>query len=347
MEYLKQLLRSESFKKITLLVVVGLALFLMKDMIDLILLTFLFSYLFYNIQNYIFNLVKKVIYIERNIITVGVYIIFLLALFLVFYKYIPVIIKQLISIYYQIIDFNFKSISDIFGGKIGSLINGFDIHGYVKSGGGYLFKTITDIGKWSINLFLALILSLFFILEKDKITKFAESFKTSKISGLYTYMYYFGHSFLNSFGKVMQAQITIAFVNSTLSIIMLSILGFPQILGLGVMIFVCGLVPVAGVIVSLIPLCIIAFTIGGFTKVLWILVMIAILHALESYILNPKLMSAKTKLPIFITFVVLIVSEHFMGVWGLLIGIPLFVFLLDILDIKIPTSTKSIKIRRG
>lgn len=347
MEYLKQLLKSESFKKITLLVVIGLALFLMKDMIDLILLTFLFSYLFYNIQNYIFNLAKKVIYIERNIITVGVYIIFLLALFLVFYKYIPVIIKQLISIYYQIIDFNFKSISDIFGGKIGSLISGFDIHGYVKSGGGYLFKTITDIGKWSINLFLALILSLFFILEKDKITKFAESFKDSKISGLYTYMYYFGHSFLNSFGKVMQAQITIAFVNSTLSIIMLSILGFPQILGLGVMIFVCGLVPVAGVIVSLIPLCIIAFTIGGFTKVLWILVMIAILHALESYILNPKLMSAKTKLPIFITFVVLIVSEHFMGVWGLLIGIPLFVFLLDILGIKIPTSTKSIKIRKG
>lgn len=49
--------------------------------------------------------------------------------------------------------------------------------------------------------------------------------------------------------------------------------------------------------------------------------------------LNPKLMSAKTELPIFFTFTVLIFSEHFFGIWGLIIGIPIFVFLLDILDV--------------
>jgi predicted PurR-regulated permease PerM len=44
-------------------------------------------------------------------------------------------------------------------------------------------------------------------------------------------------------------------------------------------------------------------------------------------------MSAKTELPIFFTFTVLIFSEHFFGIWGLIIGIPIFVFLLDILDV--------------
>lgn len=29
----------------------------------------------------------------------------------------------------------------------------------------------------------------------------------------------------------------------------------------------------------------------------------------------------------------LIFSEHFFGIWGLIIGIPIFVFLLDILDV--------------
>jgi len=58
-----------------------------------------------------------------------------------------------------------------------------------------------------------------------------------------------------------------------------------------------------------------------------------VLHAIEAYFLNPKLMSAKTDLPIFYTFMVILFSEHFLGVWGLIIGIPLFMFLLDILGV--------------
>jgi len=58
-----------------------------------------------------------------------------------------------------------------------------------------------------------------------------------------------------------------------------------------------------------------------------------IIHAIEAYILNPKLMSSKTDLPVFYTFIVLIFSQQFFGVWGLIIGIPVFVFLLDVLDV--------------
>ena len=60
---------------------------------------------------------------------------------------------------------------------------------------------------------------------------------------------------------------------------------------------------------------------------------IAIIHAGEAYVLNPKLMSSKTDLPVFYTFVVLIFSQQFFGVWGLIIGIPVFVFLLDVLEV--------------
>src|SRR5699024_10432267 len=104
-------------------------------------------------------------------------------------------------------------------------------------------------------------------------------------------------------------------------------------IGLGIMVFFLGLIPVAGVIISLIPLCSIAYNLGGFTYVLYIFIMITVIHALESYILNPKLMSAKTNVPVFYTFIVLIFSEHFFGIWGLIIGIPIFMFLLDMLDV--------------
>lgn len=72
------------------------------------------------------------------------------------------------------------------------------------------------------------------------------------------------------------------------------------------MVFFLGLVPVAGVVLSLIPLSIIAYSIGGIAYIVSLVLVIMIVHAIEAYFLNPKLMSAKTELPIFFTFIVLI-----------------------------------------
>jgi predicted PurR-regulated permease PerM len=211
-----------------------------------------------------------------------------------------------------------------------SLLGDVNIEGYVKQSLDFVLK----ISNWGLNMLLALILSLFFLLEKTKVTQFTAKFKTSKLAWFFDEIEFFGKKFVHTFGKVIEAQFLIALTNCILSTIMLWIMGFPQLFGLALMIFVLGLIPVAGVIISLIPLCAIAFSIGGFMKVIYVLVMVIVLHSLEAYLLNPKLMASKTNLPMFYTFIVLIFSEHFFGVWGLIVGIPTFVFLLDILDVK-------------
>ena len=71
--------------------------------------------------------------------------------------------------------------------------------------------------------------------------------------------------------------------------------------------------------------------------VIYIFIMIMIIHAVEAYVLNPKFMASKTELPIFYTFLVLLVAEHFWGTWGLIVGVPIFTFFLDVLGIK-PTK---------
>jgi predicted PurR-regulated permease PerM len=91
---------------------------------------------------------------------------------------------------------------------------------------------------------------------------------------------------------------------------------------------------VAGVVISLIPLCAIAFMIGGFKKIIAVLIMIAVVHALEAYVLNPKLLSHRVRLPVCFVFIILLVAEHYMNVWGLLIGVPLFIFLMTLFDVK-------------
>jgi len=195
----------------------------------------------------------------------------------------------------------------------------------------YIFNTVTNL----INVLISLILSVSFVLGKKHIVAFTDKFKTSKISSTYKEIAYFGDKFLNTFGKVIETQIVISFINATISTIALWIMGFPNVLGLGIMVLLFGFIPVAGVIISLGPLSIIAFSIGGVPHVIYVLILVAVIHALESYILNPKLMSSKTKIPVFYTFIILILSEHFMGTWGLIIGIPIFVFILDVLEVNI------------
>lgn len=343
MTTIKSIFTKQMPRRILILLAFGVGIYLLRGMANMFLLTFIFAYLGYTAQDFVFRRAKNlnsrllkaiIIIVYLAIVTLAVY---------VLYLYIPKIISEVNTIIQQAIIFLNGTYENDTLNYILSLLKEFKISTYITNNYEGLIKSITNIGKWGIEIFMALILSLFFILEKNRIVKFTSNFQNSKIKIVYDEMAFFGRKFLQSFGKVIQTQITISFVNTILSMIMLYVLDFPQVLGLGAMIFVLGLVPVAGVIISLIPLSIIAFTIGGFKMIVYVLILIAILHALESYILNPKLMSQKTKLPVFYTFVVLIVSEYMLGIWGLIIGIPIFIFILDVLEVKNPDVSVSEK----
>jgi predicted PurR-regulated permease PerM len=334
MTTIKSIFAKQLPRRLLILLAFAAVIYLLRGMVNMFLLTFIFSYLGYTASNYFFSKTKIVNSKLLKAIIITIYLGILAVGTSILYKYIPVIISELKSIIFQATVFLNSTYENDALNYIISLIKDFKITTYIGDNVDTLLKSITNIGKWGFDIFIAIILSLFFILEKTKISKFTSGFKYSKIGVIYEELSFFGNKFLQSFGKVIQTQITISFINCILSMILLSILKFPQILGLGFMIFVLGLVPVAGVIISLIPLTIIAFNIGGFKMIIYILILIAILHALESYILNPKLMSQKTKLPVFYTFVVLIVSENLLGIWGLIIGIPIFIFILDVLEVK-------------
>ena len=152
---------------------------------------------------------------------------------------------------------------------------------------------------------------------------------------------YFALKFINTFGVVMEAQIFIAVVNTVITTITLLFMKMPNIPSLAIMVFLLSLIPVAGAIISLIPLTIIGYTVGGWQDVITILIMIAAIHVLEAYVLNPKFMSSRTQLPVFFTFVVLLVAERLFGTWGLIVGIPIFSFFLDVLGGKKIAGTKA------
>lgn len=335
MEFITDLFKKEVTKEISVFLLLILFFYSMKKMLNLFLLTFLFTFLIYSLQQFIVKkfLVKN--HLNELLVTIVLYIL-LISMFSFFvYKYVPIIINESAALLNQLSANKANSNIVIVQQYINKYFGTIDIKGYIKGQVDSIFLLAANIGKMGLNTFLAFILSLFFMLEKQKIKHFLSKFKTSRVSSIYNYIEFFFKNFLNSFGKVIQAQILITITNTVISLIVLSIMKFPQILALGFMIFIFGLIPVAGVIISLVPLSIIAFNIGGITKVLYVIVMVAMLHSLESYVLNPKFMSDKTELPVFFVFLILIVSEHFMGTWGLLLGIPLVMFILDLLKVNV------------
>jgi len=316
-------------KRILIFALIVLILYSLRSMINLILLTFIFSYL----MNRLIEFTAKRIPVNRKVLVLLMYTAIVGILTYGLVKYFPIITTEISQLIRQITAFYSQPHENAILSFIETIISKNQIAAYLENGLSFLLKSFTDISKTSIQVVIALILSLFFLLEKPRLKEFTGKFKTSKVAAFYFEIEFFGRKFTQTFGKVIEAQFIIALVNTFLTVTALIIMDFPQLFVLSIMIFFLGLIPVAGVIISLIPLCLIAYTIGGFINVVYVVIAITIIHAIEAYILNPKLMSAKTDLPVFYTFIVLIFSQNFFGVWGLIIGIPVFVFLLDVLEV--------------
>jgi hypothetical protein len=135
------------------------------------------------------------------------------------------------------------------------------------------------------------------------------------------------------FGKVVgenfRAQIVISLINTALTIIGLFCLkiGFKTLLA--VIVFSCGLIPVLGVFISSIPIMLIAVNDGGgtFHKLYMSVGLIAFIHIVEAYVLNPRIVSSVHRLNPVITLMILYIAHSLMGIWGMFLGLPISVYI--------------------
>lgn len=319
---------------VAVIILIGV-LFCLSPFKNLLLLTFFMSFLINSLQETIYNFILKKTNkkLNKKILTILIFLIFLIFTVFICFNYIPPLIDELVNIKDELFIFLENSSFN----ETTHFSQYFDITyylNYIKENMDTTLKTLLEVKDFTITTIYSLLLTFLFLISKDELKKFNKRFENSKISYYYLFYKKLAKIFIHSFGKVIEVQLIVALINSILSIIGLLILGFPQPLALGLMILVLSLIPVFGVVISLIPLCIIAFKIGGIKKIIEVIILICILHFLESYFLNPKLMADKVHLPIFVTFFLLIIGEKWLGIWGLIIGIPLFTFFIDIIENK-------------
>ncbi|MFC7680913.1 AI-2E family transporter [Paenibacillus sp. GCM10028914] len=330
MEFLRTFFAQSIVKRILFLLLVLLLLYSLRHMLNLLLLLFLVTFVMGRLEGYVTRKLNRLFPISPLMVNILLYLLLVSSLVFGLLNFVPKIIVQVVDMFNTITRFINSSQQDEFARVAAAALEKLDFQKYL----GNVMEYIKMLGKWLEIILFVLLLSFFYLIQKKKVVEFTEKFRYSKISWAYKEFHYFGQKFVSSFGKVIEVQLLIAVFNTVLTMLGLWILGFPYLFALAIMVFLLSLIPVAGVIISFIPIGIIGYQVGGFTLVLWTILMILIIHALETYFLNPRLYASKTKLPMFYTFIILIFSQHYLGIWGLIIGIPIFMFLLDVLGVE-------------
>ncbi len=124
----------------------------------------------------------------------------------------------------------------------------------------------------------------------------------------------------------LRGQFTVALIVGSLTAVGLAVWGFPYAFLIGAVVAVFGLVPYAGLLLSLVPAVAIALLSGNVAySLIKVAVVFALAQGLEGAVISPRIVGDSVGLhPVWIVLA-LSVGGFFLGFLGLLIGVPLAV----------------------
>ena len=172
-------------------------------------------------------------------------------------------------------------------------------------------------------LFLALIFSFMIVWDRDKLSTGVERLDQSRLGDVWHEVAPSIATFGRLLGKAFEAQTIIAIVNTLLTAIGMWLMGIPAIPALSLVVFVCSFVPIAGVYASTLPIFLVALNASGPLLGLGVIVMVTVVHVVEAYVLNPRIYGHHMKLHPLVVLIVLTLGGHLIGLWGLILGVPL------------------------
>ena len=175
---------------------------------------------------------------------------------------------------------------------------------------------------------LALLFSFLIVLDLPRLSASVRALERSKVDFIYREVAGSIRDFATVLGKSLEAQFTIAVVNSVLTAIGVALLGLGSNMAfLTVIVFLCSFIPVLGVFISSVPICLIALQVSGLTTMILAIVMITVIHLIEGYVLNPRIYGSYMRInPVIVLFILTIGAKLF-HIWGLILGVPICTYI--------------------
>ncbi len=195
-----------------------------------------------------------------------------------------------------------------------------------------LLGSISHLGVNIIATASAFLLSLLFsfliVLDLPKLEENVQGLRHTRLRFIYEEMSDSILSFGGVLGQAFEAQFTIAAVNTVLTASGLYLLGLgPHIAFLSVITFLFSFIPVVGVFISSVPICLIALQVAGLQVMLAAICLIVAIHLIEGYILNPVIYGNRMRINPVIVLIILTIGGKLFHFWGLILGVPICTYL--------------------
>ncbi len=191
----------------------------------------------------------------------------------------------------------------------------------LASGGVFLFQ-------FTVQFALSLLLSFFITFDLTRMKKGIQQLEHSRASNFYKEISPSLAAFGALIGRAFQAQGVIAICNTVLTFALIKGLSIPFETFLCTIVFLCSFIPVLGVVISTVPIALIALMYNGWSDAILSVVGVLLIHFVETSILNPKILGEMLHLHPVMVLCILAVGEHFFKVWGLLLGVPIMVYVI-------------------
>ena len=193
-------------------------------------------------------------------------------------------------------------------------------------------NAVRNIGVYLLALGSAFLLSLLFsfliVLDLPELTRGAKSLKDTKLRPVYMEVAGSIHDFGMVLGRALEAQLVIALLNTTLTAIGVTLMGIGDKLAfISVIVFLCSFIPVAGVFISSLPICLLALQESGVGLMFIAIILITVIHLIEAYILNPKIYGYHLRMNPIVVLMILTMAGKLFHVWGLVLGVPICTYI--------------------
>jgi predicted PurR-regulated permease PerM len=166
---------------------------------------------------------------------------------------------------------------------------------------------------------LLFMLTAFISMDAPRIVRFVETLVPSAWRGDLRRLL---HGIDSGLAGVVRGQLTIMMVNGVLTLVGLLALRIPFAFALSALATLLYVVPIFGTILSSVPIVLLALTAGGFSKAFLALAWILVIHALEAYVLNPKIMGTASRIHPVLIVLALVIGERSAGIVGALLAVP-------------------------
>ena len=175
---------------------------------------------------------------------------------------------------------------------------------------------------YASSFLLSLLFSFLIVLDLKKLQRGVQGLSNTKVGFIYDEVADNIAGFGRVLGRALEAQLAIALVNTVLTALGIWLMGLDNILVLSAIVFFCSFIPVSGTFISTTPIALVALQSDGMGALVLVIVLICVIHAIETYILNPQIYGHHMHMNPVLVLIVLTIGGQLFGVWGLLLGIP-------------------------